>query len=195
MSFQSRVFAAINLAINNESFPQDLMKALKVVKNNVIVKVSNRMTRCAGSASVRLVAGKIVNNTLTIKLSSLLMCRGSHEEQENIILHELAHLVDYVMRNKSDHSLLWRRIHVALGGTGHQYHTIDRTGLHKTIKRYEYLDTRTGKVQLFTSANHCKIMRFDRDGVYKYLAEVKLKGKEVVSRYEAQYATAANTTR
>lgn len=48
---------------------------------------------------------------------------------DNTISHEVAHLVDYATRGRSDHSAIWKAIHKRLGGSAERCHTMD------TIKR------------------------------------------------------------
>ena len=48
---------------------------------------------------------------------------------DNTISHEVAHLVDYATRGRSDHSAIWKAIHKRMGGSAERCHTMD------TIKR------------------------------------------------------------
>ena len=191
MNYRARVHAALDRALSDDSLHSSVAEALRAVKANVKVEMSNRMTRAAGKASVEMMFGKIIPSTLTLKLSVPLMGRATEEEREETITHEIAHLVDYVLRGKSDHGPIWKRIHRALGGTGARCHNIDRTGLKRAVTRHEYKDHRTGRVVLFTNGNHQKVMRYGLTHRYEYLATVKMRGKEVVSRVEAQRAMVA----
>ena len=189
MTYHRRVHAMIDAAIADPSMDTEMRQALRVVKNNVTIKMSKRMTKAAGQASVRILAlsGKAIPETLTLKLSTPIMERASKEEQDDTISHEVAHLVDYVMRGKSDHSYIWRKVHMALGGSGKTYHNINVKGLGRTVKRYEYKDLETGRVVTMTKGNHEKVMRFGLTR-YHFLAMLEFKGGELQKRTEATYA-------
>jgi len=196
MNYRQAVMSAINTALNEEELPTDYRNALHVVQDNITIKMSAKMTRAAGSAGCQVIVNRATRQrvvdprTLVLKLSTPLMARADDAVRMETITHEIAHLVDFVLRGKSDHGYEWARIHRALGGSASRYHTIDRTGLEKTITRYEYLDTVTGKICNFTKGNHQKVMRYGATR-YRFIAEVKRRGKEIVARHEAQYATAA----
>jgi predicted SprT family Zn-dependent metalloprotease len=193
MDYINQTFDILNTAIRDATDPA-LTAALRVAQRNLKVNMSARMTRSAGLAKCRRIrqyggAMKVDPSSLAISLSTPLFARADHATNINTITHELAHIVDYVMRGTSDHGHRWQAIHRALGGTGEQYHQIDTTGLGRALTRYEYEDKHTGRTLRFTKGNHLKAMRYPQR--YKYLAMIKIKEGEVISRSPALYALAA----
>ncbi|CAL9958726.1 hypothetical protein VPHD479_0036 [Vibrio phage D479] len=61
-----------------------------------------------------------------IRLSKKLINARSYEEQVNTLTHELAHAIDHTRRGTSDHSNIWRQIHLELGGDGQRCSSISK---------------------------------------------------------------------
>lgn len=147
------------------------------------------MTRTAGTVECTLVNRLVYLPSLTLKLSIPLLARCTSEEQDMVMLHEIAHLIDFVMRHKSDHSYLWQSVYRAIGGDGKQYHQISREGLEKTVRRFVWGRVSTGKVYIVKRGQHAKLVRSaGYSGTYEFLAEICVKGKELVERHDAQRA-------
>jgi len=178
----------INDKIMDDRVPADIRETLQEVITRIPIKASNRLTRAAGHVkwSRNCADGALAN--IVLQLSIPLLSRVSEEEAINVCAHEVAHAVQLLQQGTSDHGARWKAIHRALGGDAKVYHNIDRTGLHKTVKRWEYIHKPTGTLCRFTKKNHQRAM-FLHD--YEFKAEVHYKGNQEVARYEAQYALAA----
>jgi predicted SprT family Zn-dependent metalloprotease len=168
-------------SINRGKFVDEL----KIVKENVTVSDSNRMTRAAGLARIGRFNGQVRLNTMELKLSVKLMERCSDEEKRETIIHELAHLVDFVIRGSSNHDHNWKAISIALGSTGNRCHNIDRSGLKRQNKvtRWELLDRSTGRIIIVSKKSKQRAMTMSR---YELRARLVMRGKEVIERHPAQ---------
>jgi predicted SprT family Zn-dependent metalloprotease len=173
------------------SVPADIRDALALILKHATITVSNKMTKAAGIAEWILLRSthQAILDTLTLKLSNPLMARVSQEERENTYSHEVAHLVQAIQQGTSDHGLRWQSIHRAIGGDGKQYHHISRDGLEKTVSRYEWVRRATGQVYIVKRGQHAALVRSaGYHGAYEFRAEIRVKGKELVARHDAQRA-------
>ncbi|QMV28993.1 hypothetical protein AP1_0286 [Aeromonas phage AP1] len=109
--------------------------------------------RCAGIASY---TNKGWGDTeYTIKININLMVQGMKEWNHifhNTIPHEIAHLVDYVTRGKSNHDRVWERIAKSLGCDGVSRHSLPVAGRGRVV----YMVPGYGKVTV-TNSTHMVI--------------------------------------
>lgn len=83
------------------------------------IKVSGRMTRCAGCAVYR-------TNTIKISLPFFADAGNFDTALANTVTHEAAHLIVGVFgRLGGPHGPQWRATHRAMGGTGDRCHTLE----------------------------------------------------------------------
>lgn len=192
MNLERLAIDFINDKIMDYDVPANIRETLQQVITCIPIKASNRLTRAAGQVKwsrVRM-TGHITD--ITMQLSIPLLSRVTHEERINTIAHEVAHCVQLLQTGNSDHGIRWQAIHRALGGTGARCHSIDREGLHRLTKRWEYIHKPSGRLCRFTKKHHQRAM-FHPD--YQYKAEVHYKGKVEVARHEAQYAAPSQIVR
>lgn len=85
----------------------------------ILIQTSVRMTRRAGQANYR-------KNSIQLSVP-FFSDEGNFENGlRNTVTHEMAHLIVGVEgRNGQPHGPQWRRVHVALGGTGERCHSFD----------------------------------------------------------------------
>jgi len=83
------------------------------------IKVSGRMTRCAGRAAYR-------TNTIKLSLPFFADAGNFDTALANTVTHEAAHLIVGVFgRVGGPHGSQWRATHRAMGGTGARCHTLE----------------------------------------------------------------------
>lgn len=189
MSFASQTHATIARLLETD-MDQSIKKFLEIVAMNVKIVESNRMTKAAGQAKAMIYRNtrQVVLESLTLSLSTKLLSRATKEEVNETILHELAHLIDYVIRGTSNHDAHWLFIVKALGGKGHTYHKINTSGLGRKVTRYIY-ENNEGKRFSLKKSGHYKAMRIPHG--YRLVAIHKYKDGVLVEDIPAQYATSA----
>lgn len=181
MTYAQQTMDLIKSKKNDESIDKGIRIALGVVEEHLTVVVSGRMTRAAGKASCKLknysYGREAILSSLKITYSRELMARDTEEGRIDTITHELAHIIEYVIRGDSDHGYNWQRIHRALGGSAKRTHNIDRTGLHREVKRFFMRDTKTGREMNLTHGNYKKALSWGSR--YKLLEIRFYKGNEL----------------
>lgn len=97
-----------------------------------------------------------------IRINPQLLEKGTEQQVFNTLSHEFAHIVDFGIRGKSDHSAVWKRIHKSFGGTGDRCTTfsLDKT---RKARKFEYT-TPTGGVFVLTAVRHNRIQK--NNGTY-----------------------------
>lgn len=101
---------------------------------HVRLEWNNRYTRCMGTYAP---------NTGKIELSQKLFARATVEQQRQTIIHELCHMVVDWMTYRAGkprvppHGALWKRQMVLCGLKPARCHTVDRTGLRRSVTRYK----------------------------------------------------------
>lgn len=112
----------------------DLAKSLYPEMKGFEYSYKDCTGRCAGKASF---TNNGWNKTkYTIKINIDLMIRGMNEWNHifhNTIPHEIAHLVDYVIRGDSNHDRTWERIAKSLGCDGVARHSLAVAGRDKVV--------------------------------------------------------------
>lgn len=103
------------------------------IKDHVPITFNHRLTRCMGRAHFNR-----FKREARIELSSPLWDRADSKEQENTIIHETAHIIEYLMYGNSDHGVRWQEIHKKIGGTPSRCHNVDRTGLRRQVERLQF---------------------------------------------------------
>jgi len=108
---------------------------------------SNRLTNSMGRAQVK---NRIVQRwhpdkglhrkritTYTMKLSTKIWARANQEEQEDTIIHEACHLIDYYKNGRMNgHGRVWKRLMRECGiNTPKRCHDVDLTGLTQTRRK------------------------------------------------------------
>lgn len=190
--YHSQVHNIINQKIENESIPEQYRYALITISENLTIKDSNKMTSACGQASCKCLSSirssirRLDHNTLTLKLSIPLMSKATEEERHNTITHELAHLIDYVIRDGSSHDHAWKHIHQSLGGNGRRCHQIDNSEFARTITRFKIQDSVTGREIIVTAGNWKKAQSWGPR--YRLLEKIQYKGKNVVHRSTVSYS-------
>lgn len=116
----------------------DIKKSAEIAFDNCKVSDSNRMTTAAGQCNwaVAKSYGNVVIVDLGIKFSDKLMARQDETGRYNTASHEFAHAVELIHTGSSDHGILWKRIHRAMGGNSKRCHTIDNRDLRRTRVRW-----------------------------------------------------------
>lgn len=108
------------------------------------IKIDSRLRTKAGEASwSRNRASGVVK--LSMRVSSLLMQRASHEEQFQTISHELAHLLELAVHNDTNHKARWKQLHMWMGGDGKRCHDISVENLGNKVVRIMVTDTKLNK--------------------------------------------------
>lgn len=192
--YHSQVHNIINEKIEDDSIPELYRYALITISENLTIKDSNKMTSAAGKASghrvIRRDGGKFKHvidpKSLTLTLSNPLMSNATEDQRHNTITHELAHLIDYVIRDGSSHDYAWKCIHQSLGGNGHRCHQIDNSEFARTITRFKIQDSTNGRVLVVTAGNWKKAQSWGTR--YRLLEKIQYKGKNVVHRSTVSYS-------
>lgn len=125
----------------------------------VKVEFNNRFTRRAGDAS-----GKNSTREYRVRFSVPLFERTTVEERENTIIHEVAHIITFILYPKATgHGPEWRSVHRRLGREPSRCHNIDRTGLQNMrvvkcdCKTYNVTQTLyTRRMNQYNSVGYCK---------------------------------------
>jgi predicted SprT family Zn-dependent metalloprotease len=84
----------------------------------VVLKINKNFKRIAGR-----MMGVMENKALvglTIEINPLLVEYGNKTTYD-VVSHEVAHCIDYVIRGESKHDNQWKYIHKLMGGTGEKY--------------------------------------------------------------------------
>lgn len=110
-------------AIENSSAHDRYKEAALIIKSNLKWSISHRMKTTSGLASCGIDK---------IKFSFYVLSFMTVNQIYNTVTHELAHLIDYKCRLKSDHDLTWKTIHKAMGGNGNRCHAISYELLNNT---------------------------------------------------------------
>lgn len=99
------------------------------LNQRVNIEFNHRFTRKMGQAKG--------NNRLglyTVRLSVPLFMRATEEDRENTIIHEVAHIITFILYPKATpHGREWQMVHRKLGKEPSRCHTIDRTGLSRKV--------------------------------------------------------------
>lgn len=90
----------------------------------VKVSINPRMKSAAGRAIKTRIGG-----SLEIELNPKLFNRCSFEERYETVSHEMAHIVDFAIRGRSNHDLHWKQLHMFLGGKAARCHRINMKGI------------------------------------------------------------------
>jgi hypothetical protein len=88
----------------------------KIKKTPITIITSEKLISCYGIASKEDLTSKLfsLSITLTHKIGDY-----SKALIYEIVSHELAHCIDFIVRGESNHDAPWREIHQLMGGTGH----------------------------------------------------------------------------
>lgn len=97
--------------------------------------------------------GKISNIKIEICYQYALV--ATEEEIYNTVAHELAHAYELILTGKTDHGILWQKIHTSMGGTAERCHTVDVQ--RNQVQRHKILDRRDGKIYVLTTRRWNKI--------------------------------------
>jgi predicted SprT family Zn-dependent metalloprotease len=186
MCYASRVYVHLSNIIQGATCP-DIKRAAELVEHNVKISVSNKMTKVAGEAGIIKYNGLVIPSTMTMKLSIPLLDRCDEEQQDMIMLHEIAHLLDFMLRGTSDHDYKWKALCLAIGGDGKTFHSINREGLERVVSRFVWRNKQTGKDVMVKVGTHKRLTGSFYCG-YEFIKEIKYKGREIVAVYPAQMA-------
>lgn len=108
-------------------------------KYSVLIRFSNKMTRCAGTAEWR-PANWYINpedGDYTITMSNPLWDRCDEAEQRDTAIHEACHVLDHIINGSMDgHGKGWEDCMRAVGLRPIRTHKIDRTGLKRVVPAY-----------------------------------------------------------
>lgn len=116
---------------------------------NVEVTFSKRMTRCAGRAGYKFYdyvdpldiqyytpVDEENFEHLYMKFSCPLWERATQEQRDDTIVHEICHVLDYILNGKSNkHNRVWKQLMIKCGHSPERCHHIDRTGIARRNKR------------------------------------------------------------
>lgn len=116
---------------------------------NVEVSFSKRMTRCAGKAGCKFSdlvdpedmpyltpVDEVDFDRLYMKFSCPLWLRATPEQRDETIVHEICHVLDYILNGKSNgHNRVWKQLMIKCGYPPKRCHNIDRTGIARRNKR------------------------------------------------------------
>jgi len=132
--------------------------------------INNRWTTKLGMASWKRIGGDIVLKTLQCGFSSKLLTTNPHLIYPTVS-HEVAHLIDVVMRGTSGHDKTWKNIDLILGGNGKRLQTckgVERK--RKWVKRWEVIDIRTNRVHIISTTIYNRLKRHNLLGRYKLMS-------------------------
>jgi hypothetical protein len=148
------MFSKANDNIQNSNAPDSVKEASKKALQLVTVKMSGKMTTCAGKAGFRRDIRGNLSNPI-IKLSNFIFSTLNDEQKFDTISHEFAHIVDGICHNHMNgHSYVWQRIHHWMGGSCQRCHNYEVK--RKTVKRVIVERKPIGGTTMFT------IQRFKR---------------------------------
>jgi hypothetical protein len=142
--------------------PEIVNAAIKLlsqaVNGDVYIEINKRCRVSAGIAKAKTnpYAGTLYD--LGIVFSESIMNERTYEEQFDIVSHEFAHLVDYVVRGTSDHGDFWQNIHKLMGGSGNAFH---KFAVKRNVRRYVELVAPNGATYMVSVA---KARRYARNG-------------------------------
>jgi len=119
------------------------------------IKINPRLKIKAGVAKM-LTNKSTMTKLFLLELSPHVLFRMTEEEQFQTVSHELAHLLDFSIRNKSAHDDFWQNIHKLMGGDAKRCHTISMVGLRNKVKRFVVTDTIINKEYVLTPRNYHK---------------------------------------
>ena len=149
-----------------------LKAAAKKAWKDLVVEDSGRHKRAAGVARVMI---RSFNNYRfervteisdpCIMLSKAIMERSSEEEKYQTVSHELAHIIDFYFRGKSNHDQIWRKIHSYMGGDGKRTHDIDISDLRKKVMRVVIESKHDGSHRFITHKHFEKMVAIGRIGI------------------------------
>lgn len=95
--------------------------------------------RATKRAGVCVFAFKNFQMNKYISLSRVLMNAFTYEEAINTLTHEIAHAIDFEYRGKSNHDLVWKRIHNSIGGTGERCYKANESVKEIQKRTYNYI--------------------------------------------------------
>ncbi|ADM80033.1 hypothetical protein phiAS5_ORF0190 [Aeromonas phage phiAS5] len=163
---------AHDLALAKECFNVDL-----VIGKNLKVEF-NMKGRAAGQAKmVGSKFGGYDSRKYTIRFNVNMMIMSEKawwHLLDETVSHEIAHIVDYVQRNKSGHDSRWKFIHAMLNGSSETYHQLE-----VACAEYEY--NVHGKVVKLGPVRHNKIQegksyRVEVNGIMRPLTKANFVG-------------------
>lgn len=163
----------------NSPFALRVRDAAVSLRASMKIEWNSRLTRCAGKAMWmrNRITGRAMN--FIMELSPKLLQRVDPESQVNTVTHEFAHLIQAHMNGNSDHGGEWQTNHKMMGGTGEQFHSINREGLYRNIKRFFYMNS-ANRMVVLTSTKHNQLKSYLVNNGYR-LVEVRVyQGNKVV---------------
>ena len=113
--------------------PEVVNAAIKLlsdaVRGDVKIEVSGRCRVAAGLAK----ASKCYNpytrqnvlGNFQMVFSESIMAGLTYDQRYEVVSHEFAHLIDYVVRGDSNHDVFWQGLHKMMHGSGNTYHKFE----------------------------------------------------------------------
>lgn len=119
--------------------------------NNLGINLAAKGWRFEWSNTTRTL-GDCYHQRKIIRISKKLIQARTWEEQVNTLTHELAHAIDVDRRGTSDHSNVWRQIHIQLGGDGKRCSSISNPDA-VDYKYFVYFTNAAGEIELVRGAH------------------------------------------
>lgn len=111
-----------------EELVQSCMKQFGLTQR-VDVELNHRFTRKMGQA-----VSSRLRNINKVRFSIPLFLRTTEEDRENTIIHEVAHIITFILYPKATpHGWEWQKVHRQLGKEPARCHNVDRTGLARKV--------------------------------------------------------------
>jgi len=173
---------ALQLFENNSNIPDSWKVLARKAYREVKITMSSKMRRSAGLALSGILMQNIPTNP-EIRLSKIIFEKITDEEKFETVSHEFAHIVDYYIRQNSNHDEMWQTLHRAMGGNSLRTHKFET----KPNKVKRYIVSNGEKEYMISKKKLSQLMCTHWFNVqYKILRVEEWRGREKVSAYALQ---------
>jgi hypothetical protein len=183
----AELFDRAFLTLIDKAPSERTLAAAERAHEEVEVYMSGRMTAAAGTAKYVRMPGHQVRK-LEIGFSKPILAILDDEQKYDVVSHEFAHIVDAILKGKSDHGLQWRALHVMMGGSGQTRHNYDLTGIKPPLTRMVVRAIGGDREFRVTRQRWAKLAP---TGAYALVAEEDWQGRKMVARREVTPAANA----